>query len=203
MSDVILGDEVLELVGAEIQARTGSGRTIALSIKDGNLTLGGAGRDGDLLITDRAGSVTIALNGERGALHLGGQGQDGDITVRDAAFDQTAHLDGRTGDLFLEGEARATAFLTVSDAALKHDIAPLGGALAAVEQLRAVRYRLDSRPDEARLGLIAQEVVEAVPEAVRNSAGGLSIDHGAVVALLLDAVRELSDQVAALRRGDG
>ena len=198
MSDVILTETGLELIGAEIRVRSSSGETIVLSVNDGNLVLGGDGRDGDLMLTDRAGAVTIALNGESGAMHLGGSGEDGDLTVRDAQFKQTVHLDGRTGDLTSEGRVRASAFDQISDARLKTDVAPLEGALKAISTLRAVTYRLEACPDDARVGLLAQDVRRSLPAAVRGAAGALVIDNGAIVAALVDAVAELTARLSAL-----
>lgn len=203
MSDVILGEHVLELVAGEILVRSENGETIALAVKDGNLVLGGNSRDGDLMIRDRAGSITIAMNGDSGALHLGGPGQDGDITVRDAAFEQTAHLDGRLGDLDLKGRLTCQSLTQLSDARLKQDITPIDDALAAIRALTGVRYSFCAKPDEPRLGLLAQNVQDAAPEAVCAAPGGLAVDQGALIGLLVEAVKSLSREIDALKRRGG
>jgi Chaperone of endosialidase len=55
-------------------------------------------------------------------------------------------------------------------------------------------------PQRRRLGLVAQEVQQQLPEAVSEAPDGrLSVAYGNMVALLVEAVKELADEVAALR----
>lgn len=197
MTDVILGERSLELIAGEIVFREANGETITFSVKDGNLSLGGQGRDGDLLIRDTDDHVTIALNGSRGALHLGGPGQDGDITVRDAEFEQSAHLDGRTGDLELRGEVTCRSLQQLSDARLKHDVTPIDGALEAVMALTGVRYRFEE--GAPRLGVLAQDVAAAAPEAARETDAGMTVDHAALTGLLIEAVKALRAEIDTLK----
>lgn len=99
-----------------------------------------------------------------------------------------------------------------SDRRLKDDIQPLTGALAQVEALQGVSYvRRDSTRRE--IGLIAQEVQAVVPELVFENPVGpeqadwlgmkpgdplLGIAYGNLVAVLIEAVKELSAKFAAL-----
>ncbi|MEM6888154.1 MAG: tail fiber domain-containing protein [Pseudomonadota bacterium] len=202
MADVILGQDRLELVGGTIVLRSDAGDTIHLAVKDGNLTLGGDAHDGDLMIRDRSGSVTVAINGERGALHLGGPGQDGDITVRNKNFEQTAHLDGRTGDLELKGDVTCQSLTQLSDARLKEGVTPVDSALAAITALTGVRYAFKSSPETLRIGVLAQDVAHAAPEAVRETRAGLAVDQSALVGLLIEAVKSLSREVEKLKAGE-
>jgi hypothetical protein len=96
-----------------------------------------------------------------------------------------------------------------SDRSLKENIAPLEDALAKVHALQGVRFNFiadeDKRP---QIGLIAQDVEAVVPEVVQefrlpDADGGrgepkLALDYPKLVALLIEAVKELTGRVAAL-----
>lgn len=106
----------------------------------------------------------------------------------------------------------AVPIVNGSDRRLKDDIQPLTGALAQVEALQGVSYiRKDSTRRE--IGLIAQEVQAVVPELVFDTPVGpeqadwlgmksgdplLGIAYGNLVAVLIEAVKELSAKFAAL-----
>ena len=100
------------------------------------------------------------------------------------------------GDFTASGNVAAN-----SDARLKKDVHTIAGALDLVRQLRGVRYR---RKDTgaAGIGFIAQEVHPVVPELVLGDPDDgeiLSVAYGNTVALLVEAVKDLADQVEALR----
>jgi hypothetical protein len=79
----------------------------------------------------------------------------------------------------------------LSDAAAKSNMRPIEGALAKLRSLRGYTYDLKGRP---RMGLKAQEVRDAAPEAVSEDAQGcLSVAYGDLLALVVEAVRELAD----------
>jgi len=59
--------------------------TIALDGNNANITLGGNGHDGDILMKNSAGSTTVGINGQTGSINLGGTGQDGDLLLRNSA----------------------------------------------------------------------------------------------------------------------
>jgi hypothetical protein len=58
-----------------------------------------------------------------------------------------------------------TAYNTSSDYRLKHDIEPMTGALAKVQQLKPVTYKWNADDSESQ-GFIAHELQEVVPECV-------------------------------------
>jgi hypothetical protein len=105
--------------------------------------------------------------------------------------------------------ARATGIATFSapivngsDVALKENISPITGALAKVLRLDGVKYNQigQKRTD---IGLVAQAVKKVVPEVVFNTTtdGGkesLGIAYSQLVALLVNAIKELNDKVDAL-----
>jgi hypothetical protein len=91
----------------------------------------------------------------------------------------------------------------VSDARAKTKIKPIVDALDRVSKLRGVSYVYkgprDADETAGRLGLIAQEVQKVVPEAVSSGERGSGIAYSTFVPLLVEAVKELKDEVATLR----
>lgn len=87
-----------------------------------------------------------------------------------------------------------------SDRKHKTDIETIGGALALVEKLRGVFYT-DRRTGGRRVGVIAQEVQEHLPEVVGEGPDGLHVDYGNIVGPLIEAVKELWTEVRLLKRG--
>ena len=85
-------------------------------------------------------------------------------------------------------------------------ISQIAGALAKVKSLRGVQFKKISDPAKFRVGLIAQEVLQIVPEAVCESAEEphyLSVNYGSLIGVLVEAVKELSEKVAALEALNG
>ena len=88
-----------------------------------------------------------------------------------------------------------TAF---SDVRLKTNIKTLKNGLDKVESLRGVSY---FRNDKENIGVIAQEIEEILPEIVRTAddeMGTKSVDYGRITAVLIEAVKELSEGVKDL-----
>ena len=88
---------------------------------------------------------------------------------------------------------------TYSDARMKTDISTILGALDRVQDLRGVLF---TRLDGTRgTGLIAQDLVEVLPEAVITDENGMmSVAYGNVVGLLVEAIKELRAEVEELKR---
>jgi hypothetical protein len=82
---------------------------------------------------------------------------------------------------------------SMSDLRLKRDLRPIEGALARVRALTGYTFARRHTPEAPRsAGLVAQEVREVLPEAVQEMPGGdLSVAYGNVVALLVEAIKEL------------
>jgi len=90
-----------------------------------------------------------------------------------------------------------------SDRRLKEDIAPITEALDKVRTLNGVTFK---KKDDAErgVGLIAQNVQEALPEAVRrNDDGYLTVAYGNLVGLLVEAVKELENRLEQLEASHG
>lgn len=84
-----------------------------------------------------------------------------------------------------------------SDRKHKTDIRPIENALALVDLMRGVRYT-DVRTEAKRLGVIAQEIREVLPEVVGEGPDGLHVDYGNIVGALIPAIQELAARVRVL-----
>ena len=91
------------------------------------------------------------------------------------------------------GTLFATDFDSTSDERLKKNIKPIEGALNKVSKLVGVEFDWVNT-DKKSIGVIAQQVEEVVPELVHtNSKGYKSVSYGNLVALLIEAIKELSE----------
>jgi hypothetical protein len=106
------------------------------------------------------------------------------------------------------GHFTATGNVTAySDRRLKDDIQPIEGALEKVGTLSGNTYQrndlLDKDPERRYAGVIAQEVEVVLPEAVSDSEDGTkTVDYNAVIALLVESIKELKAEIDELKGGD-
>ena len=104
-----------------------------------------------------------------------------------------------TGSISVSGTITATGDITAySDESLKTDVATISNALDLVRGLRGVSFtRIDT--GVRGMGVIAQELAAVVPEVVQiHDSGFLSVAYGNLVGVLIEAVKELSEQVKHL-----
>lgn len=105
-----------------------------------------------------------------------------------------------TGDLTVTGDI--TAFYT-SDQRLKDNIVPIENPLNKVVSISGNTYTWNenSGKEGADVGVIAQEVLEVLPEAVITRDNGfLAVDYQKLVPLLVEAIKELSVKVKNLEQ---
>jgi len=97
------------------------------------------------------------------------------------------------------GALTAVSHVSSSDERLKQDIETIADALTKVETMRGVTYL---RNGIREIGVVAQEVERVVPEVVHTEDGEYgykSVSYGNMVGLLIEAVKELSAEVKALK----
>lgn len=118
----------------------------------------------------------------------------------DGALDMRLENDG---DLHIDGNLDSESSTTSSDIKLKTDINVIDNALEKVEQLNGVEFTW-IKNDKRSAGVIAQDVLEVLPQAVKEVSdlnsddSHLSVNYDALHALLIEAVKELSAKVKEL-----
>jgi hypothetical protein len=105
----------------------------------------------------------------------------------------------------IDGSGNFTALGNVtaySDRRYKKDISTITNALDIVQKLRGVRYtRIDT--EKRGIGVIAQEVLEFLPEVVQTGIGddtSMSVAYGNMVGLLIEAIKEQQAQINKLEQ---
>lgn len=102
----------------------------------------------------------------------------------------------------LSGSFTATGNITAySDASLKSNVSSIQDALETVAKLRGVSFTRNDLNNEKQIGFIAQEIEAEVPEVVFQLDNGIkTVAYGNVVALLVEAIKELKAEVEELTR---
>lgn len=97
-------------------------------------------------------------------------------------------------------------FSFTSDARAKHDLQPIARGLEDVLALQPKSYVFNGDDSETtRLGLIAQDVREVMPELVSEDpvSGLLAMNYIDVIPVLVRAIQEQDEEIAGLRGGAG
>lgn len=94
---------------------------------------------------------------------------------------------------------QAQDFNSTSDSTLKTNIETINNAIKSIENLRGVSYQWISNGRPSK-GVIADEVEREFPELVSESNGIKSVNYNGLIGVLIEAVKELSTEVADLRK---
>ncbi len=108
----------------------------------------------------------------------------------------TAYKLSVTGDIYASNN-----IIAFSDARNKTNISNIVNALTKVEAIRGVTYNKIDNPEARYTGVIAQEVLEVLPEAVMGSdETGYAVAYGNMVGLLIEAIKELKKEIDLLKK---
>jgi hypothetical protein len=119
---------------------------------------------------------------------------DATFITAPTAFGKHTYLD-HNGNLTIIGNI--TAF---SDNRFKKNIKVIDCALEKVNQLSGYTFDRVDMDAGRQTGVIAQEVLAVLPEAVSENADGIySVAYGNMVGLLIESIKELTQQVADLK----
>lgn len=178
---------------------------------------------GNAATATTAGSITgfsSARNTSTNWLIYGSGGTEGVVEIgryldfhgsNTSTEDYTVRLDGGTvgsTTLRLTGHFTATGNVAAySDIRLKDNVKRIESALDKVQALNGVTFTRNDLVDKNKryVGLIAQEVLSAVPEAVTVQGDAnetLAVDYQGLVGLLVEAVKELAQQIKK-QKGEG
>jgi hypothetical protein len=115
----------------------------------------------------------------------------------------TTRMDFTTaGAINIYGALVATGDITAfSDRRVKENIVTIDSALDKVTKLRGVYYtRTDIEDKSQKIGVIAQEIQEVLPQVVSESdKGTLVVSYGNITAVLIEAIKEQQTQIEELK----
>jgi hypothetical protein len=109
------------------------------------------------------------------------------------------------GNLVVAGAITAGGDITAfSDSRIKEDIQVIDNALEKVQGIRGVTFNRKDTSDKSKrhAGVIAQEVLEVLPEVVNKDkdTGLYNVAYGNIVALLIEGMKEQQSQIEELKK---
>lgn len=104
------------------------------------------------------------------------------------------------GDLSVEGTITANGDVdSTSDIRLKENIKTIDNALNKTVQLRGVYFNRLGETDK-KIGVIAQEVEQILPEVVHKNPNGIrTVSYGNMVGILIEAIKDLDSKMNILQ----
>ena len=100
------------------------------------------------------------------------------------------------------GNVTATGDVTAySDARVKSNVKTIYNALEKVTKLRGVSYnRNDTKDTSTKIGVIAQETINILPEVVSQDSDGMyNVSYGNMAGLFIEAIKEQQKQIEELK----
>jgi hypothetical protein len=125
-----------------------------------------------------------------------------EFTALNYATSQHSSISYGTNNTTFKTTVVATGDVTAySDRNLKTNINTIDNALSKLNLLRGVSYnRTDIETDKLKIGVIAQEVEEVIPEVVSTDKNGVkSVAYGNMVGVLIEAIKEQQTQIEELK----
>jgi hypothetical protein len=128
------------------------------------------------------------------------------ITTNETSLNVVATNVSTIGNLNVTGDIYALGNITAgSDLRFKTNISTLVNPLSTVKNMTGVSYNMiiNTKNTSRQIGLIAQEVERVLPEVVFTDSSPeqfKSVSYGNIVAILIEAVKELSDKVDNLEK---
>ena len=213
----------LTLDGSAAGAATFNGAITAdAGVSIDNITIDGTEIDlssGDLTL-DVAGDIVLDAGGDEvifkdGSTNVGHISLDSDnLTIKSLVSDKDMIFQGNDGgsgitaltlDMSAAGAATFNNDVTAfSDNRFKEDIETIPDGLSKVCKLRGVTYnRIDiENYGDRHMGVIAQEVEKIIPEVVKTDKSKekiKSVAYGNMVGLLIEAIKDLKNEVDELK----
>jgi hypothetical protein len=112
------------------------------------------------------------------------------------------------GEVNASGSMTAVSFDQTSDQRFKTQIKLIDGSLSKVKQLNGYTYLWNEKAkkekgindENEQIGVLAQEVEKLFPQLVSTDENGYkSVNYGSLTAVLIEAIKELSTEVATLK----
>jgi len=125
------------------------------------------------------------------------------VFIQNTAGTSRFEFSTASGNFIASGDI--TAFGSASDKSLKENIEPIENALDKVDAINGYTFNYIDAPEKGRVpGVIAQELEQVLPEAVYETEDGKkAVRYDNTVALLIEAIKELKQQVEDLKSTKG
>jgi hypothetical protein len=178
--------------GLSITAQTGVSYTNDCMVSiDGDLRV-----DGDGAFSGNVSGATAVFGGsvifEGGNTLASNAGVGWVLTGTDGLTISTLQQNAATNRLISSTNVYAPDFIATSDVRTKNSIITIDSALDKVMKMRGVFFERNEQPGERRVGVIAQEIEEVLPEVVNTDSEGMkSVSYGSIIGLLIEAIKEL------------
>ena len=166
--------------------------------------------DGSNSFIDDTGTGALYIRGNGSVNIQKYTGEDMIVATADGAinlyFNNSNKLQTTTTGVAISGELTVTGDITAfytSDQRLKNNITPIPNALNKVLSIsgNTFDWNEESGKEGTEVGVIAQEVLEVLPEVVTTRDNGyLAVHYDKIVPLLIEAVKELSGKVDELQQ---
>jgi hypothetical protein len=119
-----------------------------------------------------------------------------------SAGSSTLNTTWENDNMEVEGDITANGDVTsLSDVRTKENIVDIDDGIGIVESLRGVYYNKIGQ-EERKVGVIAQEVEEVLPEVVKTDNEGMkSVDYSKMVGVLIEAIKDLKAEIDELKAG--
>lgn len=187
--------------GAEVVSNAEADGTPFAGLVGGSFTTG----DIDLTATDVTAAAVAASTSGSGAAGEFRNTKGTDARVRAATGSHPLVIEAgsslseivrieSSGTMRTEGEVFADDLSASSDARLKSELLRIGDAMARLRSLTGYTFAKTGRESRAA-GLIAQDVQRVLPEAVDDSGEYLALSPAAVLALVVEALKELEGKI--------
>lgn len=183
-----------------------NGSNVAISGGGGNATLGDGSISTSMLAS---GAVTSTKIANTIGLWDVSSGDANNVVYNKGNVGIGSAMSNPSYTLDVQGNANVSGLLTnYSDRRLKDEIRVIEGALDKVGMISGCTFNM--KGSEKRFaGVIAQEIQAVLPEVVSEDGNGfLSVSYGNIVALLIEAIKDLKggmvamqDQIVALKLG--
>ena len=151
----------------------------------------------------RTAASALQFNASTGTLTTARFDSDGDIyAVRSIGVGISPST--TTGQIDASGDIIA---YSTSDIRLKEVIKPIENSLEKISAISGVNYKwkpefndIHGYNDKHDVGVIAQEILSILPEAVRqNATGYYSVRYERIIPLLIEAIKEQQKQIDELK----
>jgi len=164
----------------------GDNISINLNVLD-NGTLSFEGNTGQLFsISDSLSGTIFSVNDVSG------------IPSIEVLDDGTIKLAEFGGTVEAGGTIQATDFNSTSDRNKKENVVTIMNALDTIKQIEGVEFTWKNNNNPSR-GVIAQDLEQVLGSAVSGEEGNKSVNYNEIIAVLVEAVKELSDEVERLK----